>query len=548
MMKKAPKKMMTEKAKNMTFKTIFHALILGTLSSIFITSPLSAEKTLDEKINSLSENEKPKEAKKVTLKSIEQVVKLAVENSAKIRSARYELMRSDSEYLKSQSQYSWRVLGNLDAQKQKLPFNQANIFSGTKTSTDTISAGIDKRFETGTYVKLEASTMRFDSNAFENASTTPAAFSALAIGPLYTGKLTATLSQDLLKNAFGYLERDNQKILKYQSEIKKQELSYQVSSMVVNTMIEYWQYLIADASLQTYERLLKNTNDIRNLTRRKMGLGLAESFEINQWNAMVSQAQSQVEQSKLERDKARKALMRTLNITEDSEISKLSDLEDKLPSGLNYETDRDYAFEHRADWKSIQIQKEMSDMGLSMAKNNALPVLRATASYSSQGQNLESPQKNFTDSNRGIPSTKYPTVVGKLEFMYPLSDPGVKAGVRDAYIQKKQVSIMELDKKREIEDDIQTRLDALSTSHKVLLNSVETRKSTEAYYYGLYSSFRRGRFTAVTVKNALDSLVQNELGETQAKINFNIELLRYELAKNSIFEKFGIDINKLIEE
>lgn len=60
--------------------------------------------------------------------------------------------------------------------------------------------------------------------------------------------------------------------------------------------------------------------------------------------------------------------------------------------------------------------------------------------------------------------------------------------------------------------------------------------------------FRQGRYTAVNVKNALDSLANTELAVTQAKINFNINLVRYELAKNSLFEKYGLDLYSILEE
>ena len=72
------------------------------------------------------------------------------------------------------------------------------------------------------------------------------------------------------------------------------------------------------------------------------------------------------------------------------------------------------------------------------------------------------------------------------------------------------------------------------------------RKEAESYYNGLLASFRKGRFTAVAVKNALDTLVQYQLQEMQAKINFNINLMRYELAKNSLFKKFDVDLDKLL--
>ncbi len=509
----------------------------------FFFTIIFAEDTINEQLEKLEEGAPvQKEPQKVVITDIFQAIKLVYENNYKIQNAKYELMKADSNYLKTQSKYSWRVLGNVDSQKSKLPFNQQNIFSGTKIHNDMISAGVDKMFETGTYFKLEGSTTRFDSNAFEDASQTPAGFGALGIKPLYTGKLTATLSQDLLKNAFGIQEKNLQTTLRYQAEAARQEIAYNISALVVDTMVSYMLFLISENSVKTYERLSVNTKNIRDLTQRKTGLGLSENFEINQWNALLSQANNQLEQAKLQREENRKKLFRTLNITEDSDISNIKGFEEELPS-MNYESDVQYAFQHRSDWKSIMIQKEIAELSMQSAKNNALPSLKVTGSYGAQSQNLESPQKNFLDSNKGIPSFKYTAAFGQINLAYPISDPGVRAGLRDSYIQSRQISLVEVDKKREIEDDIQNRIEAVTTSYKILKSSIETRKSSERFYYGLLSSFKRGRFTAVAVKNALDSLVQSELGEIQAKINYNIELLRYDLAKNAILEKFQINLN-----
>lgn len=83
---------------------------------------------------------------------------------------------------------------------------------------------------TGTYFKIDASSQRFDSNAFEDpVQNASSGFSALALRPLYTGAITLTLSQDILKNSFGLKDQNIDKMLKHQSEINKLDLSYKLS-------------------------------------------------------------------------------------------------------------------------------------------------------------------------------------------------------------------------------------------------------------------------------------------------------------------------------
>ena len=214
--------------------------------------------------------------------NLKDAVKYTIENNREVLRARLELVKADSDLLKFEGKYSYRAFAEVDTQQNKFPYNQNNLFTGTKTSTTTYNAGIDRLFTTGTYFKLDAKSTRFDSNAFEDQTKTPAGFGALGLPPLYTDSLQVTIAQDLWKNSFGAKERNTEKMLENQSLILKDQLEEQVAQKVVNALVDYWNFSVKDSSYQTFEQLLKNTKTIRDLTIRKQGLGLSESFEVNQ--------------------------------------------------------------------------------------------------------------------------------------------------------------------------------------------------------------------------------------------------------------------------
>jgi hypothetical protein len=66
------------------------------------------------------------------------------------------------------------------------------------------------------------------------------------------------------------------------------------------------------------------------------------------------------------------------------------------------------------------------------------------------------------------------------------------------------------------------------------------------YYDRLLSNLRRGRFTAAVVKNGLDAMVATRQRELEALVAYNIALLQFDIAKNELFEKYKIDVNKYI--
>lgn len=480
--------------------------------------------------------------------SLKEAVRYAIENNREVLQARLELAKADTNLMKFEAKYSWRAISRAEIDQKKFPFNQNNIFTGTRTQTNTYSAGIEKLFTTGTYFKLEARSQRFDSNAFENPNQTPAGFTALGLPPLYTDSLSVTIAQDLLKNAFGANERNMEKILENQTEIMREQMEDQVASKVVSTLVDYWNYSVKESGFQTFEQLLKNTKNVRDLTIRKQGLGLSESFEVNQWNALLSQVEGQMAQASAEKEEARRKLIRSLNLPEDTIFQKTSPLSETLPDQLDYQSDIDYAYKHRADFRALQRKKENADLAMKMAKNEALPSLKVAGTYGYQAQNTISPQNNYSDNRNGVFSYQYPVMQGSVDLSYPIMDKGVKVGLRDAEIQKRQVSLEEADLVKAVSDDVKTRIDILKASYRVMENAKKTEEESRKYYNGVLRSFQQGRFNALAVKNALDTLVQDQLSLVRAKVDYNINLHRYYVAKNALFEEYGVDRAKLLPE
>ena len=483
---------------------------------------------------------------KETNLKLDEAINRALENNPNILRKKLDLAKADTNQQKNQGKYAWRAVADASIDQQKLPFNQNNIFSGTKQQTNTYNAGIEKLFSTGTYFKVNVNTKRFDSNAFEDQFRTPSGFGALGIGPLYTSSVSVTIAQDLLKNAFGYKERKTEQILENNTLILQDQLEQELSQLIVESLVDYWDYSVKDNSVETYEQLLENTKNIRNLTIRKRSLGLSEGFEVNQWNALYAQAESQLQKAVVDRDEAQRKLIRTLALNENTKFNDITPLAETLPSKLNYDSDLAYAYKHRADFRNMARKKENSELALKIANSDALPTLKVSGSIGYQGQNLVSSKENFSDKGNGISSYKYPIRQGSVDFSYPLNDKGVEAGIRDAEIQKRQALLEESDLVKAVADDIKTRIDLLKSSYKIYENAKVTEGESKKYYNGVVRSFQQGRFNAVAVKNALDSLVQDQLSLIRAKVDYNINLHRYYVAKNSLFDEYKIDKEKLV--
>ncbi|EMO39380.1 outer membrane efflux protein [Leptospira noguchii serovar Autumnalis str. ZUN142] len=530
--------------------TLEKLLVFGTILFTMIQPTWSEDILPEETI--LEENKKSSvenlgDSKKILRLTLRDAVNHVLEKNITIQNAKMEYVKADGSELKNESQFTWNVVGGITVFRTTLPANRNNIFAGTKQSQDRLSVGIEKNFRTGTYAKLEASTTRFDTSAFENQGTTPSNLASLAIPPLYTGALTITLSQEILKYSFGKTQKEKEAILRQNTVIKREELIFILSQLVAQTLIQYWSLNIYDSNVKTLQDLESNTRNIRDLTVRKRNLGLSEGFEVNLWNSILSQTAGNLEKAKVSRKEAERNLIRILNADPSSKIEGVTDLQENVPSDFNVEKDYLYALDHRTDLKNLRKQREIAELNLKIKEAEDMPSLKLSGAYSTRGQNIVSPQQNLTDGNRGIASFKYPEAYAAFQFSYPLWDKGIKADIRNAKLDVQNLEKKEAELKLSIKEELENRYAAIVADKDIFEGAKKRKEEANKFYKGLSERFRQGRFTAVAVKNALDNVIQSELQVTQAKIQLNIDILRYELAKNHIFERFGVNVNDIID-
>ncbi len=474
--------------------------------------------------------------------SMEQIVKMVLENNNLVRIQQLEILKSDTDLMKDESKYAPKIGGSYEGYEKRDKPQSSTLFSGDKVFQDKYTAYANKLFSTGTYFEVQGTDTRFDSNAGESASVQGTLLSKLAQPSLHTGALTFTLRQELLKNSFGYSQRKLNDIYRNKAVIQREELTQQLSQLVVKTMIDYWSMAIAEDNVRTIELLLTNTRNIRDITIGKANLGLAEAFEINQWNALTAQAESQLAGALLERNSKRRELLRTLNLDPTLELSGAADLENKLPVDLNEGADIAYAKANRPDIKNIRLQMENANLSFDIAENAGLPSMSIGGQYTSRDQG----RRTLSAFNE-VPHGTYPESSIQFKMEMPLWDEGVKVDQRNAKLAQKQLAIQARQLDRQVEDEIRDGLERIRTSYDAVRKAESGVEQMTYFYSGLLVRYRQGRFTAVAVKNALDSLVQARFALTQAKINFNISLVRYELARNTVWKKYNVNIDEVLD-
>lgn len=495
----------------------------------------SQEISQDKIINKLKENQPL---------SLQEVVQLVVQNNNTIKLQKLELIKSDTDLKKEDSKYAPTIdfkFQSYEKIDKQLP---QTIFQGTKINQDTYSVGIQKLFESGTFFRIEGSDTRFDSNSGENAlALTNPILQQLKQPPLHTGTIKILFQQDLLKNAFGYSQKRLNEIARKKSLIQKEQIELQLSGLIVKAILDYWNLAISELEVKSAKGLLNNVNLIRNITYQKFQFGLAEAFELNQWNAVYSQTEIALNLAELNKETQKKELLRSLDLDSSVEISGSSELQKELPKDINLQEDIEYALKTRQDYKAIEHSYEIARLSKELASNNLLPSMKIGGQYSTRDFGRYS--GSAWDK---VYNGKYPEKAIEFSIQYPLWDEGAKVDERNAQIALQQLEIQKKELQRKIKDEIELGYKQIQTAYDSLKKAENAYNQTYNFYTGIINGYRLGRFNTTIVKNALDALIQAEKGYNQSLINYNIVLVRYDLLRNKIFEKFKIDLNKILNQ
>jgi outer membrane protein TolC len=394
-------------------------------------------------------------------------------------------------------------------------------------------AGVQRRFSTGT--TLSAGVTGIHQN-------TP----SMAVGPgtsvggdFYQTGVRVELTQDLLKNSFGVSERLTEQTIANAQRMNKQLLKMKLSGLVVDAVVGYWNVVIAEELLQTSEASLKSTMEIRNLIVQKLPLGLAESEDVQDWNGKVLQSRNGNEQAKKLLFDSKLTVARVLNLEQGTEFEFITRFKTEAPD-ITYEQALKDAFDNRIDWNNQKLLVQNAELEYRIASNTLLPSLKLKAAAGSQDYDRAAYASTLDNINREYS-------VG-LEFMYPLGDSGGTARMQQARLayMKAQVDTEALE--LQIRDEIKIIVNHCEVSYKIYQQTKAAREYAQNYYFQVLNKFRRGRYSAIQLKMALDGYTQARYAELQSLIGYNITLLRREFSRNVIFENMGVDIDTILKQ
>lgn len=463
--------------------------------------------------------------------TLAEIIEAAIELNPDIYITRYDAAMSDTNRMRFNAKYSPFLNAETGVSSTTYP---EFLYPDYGKQNDKVNASVSiaKNFSTGTTVAagLNHSKTKLDTGlGAEYDINNPVIF--------------ASIEQELLKNAFGYSERKQAKILDNVTQMQRDAYIYSISLVTLGVVVDYWRVVIAQNRLDNSRLMLAETKKVRRIVAEKVNIGLSEKFEINYWNSLVASSNASIRKAEQDYRNAMRQLLRDINMDKKITMQEKVILSDKLQE-INQEESLKRAFGKRADYLNAVRALENAKLTLQINENDALPSLKGSVSVSSMDYNTDS----TVDAYSNTKEMKYPSYEAKISMTYPLDDTNQKADERNSAWIVEQ-SKLNLDKtKRYVRDDVTTKIENIGTNHQLYTEAKEARKQAELYYRSMVSNLKMGRFAASSVRDALDALVSCKEMELQLLVAYNASLIEFEVSKNELFETYGIDINKYIPE
>ncbi len=524
-------------------------------ASPFAAMSQPAKKKADKKLDNKTAKKEIKKDKKnpvgvqrkLTLNK-EVVIKYLINNNYDVKKALLDYQSANSGQRQYEAKYDWNLFGSGGYSYSSTPSVASQQIYGKGTNNINYGVGIQKMFSTGTTLSANFSGLYQNKNWGNlSPSTNPLLASISPSGDVHQTGISVDVQQELLKNFMGINDRMTVKKLKNVTIMNKQMIKLQLAQLLTNGLIAYWQVAVAEKGLATAKQTLRSTTNIRALIGRKLGLGLAEREDISDWNGKLMQGRNMLLLQEKALLDAKLAVKRTLNIDSKTKIILGDTFYIKAPKVTLDQAMKD-AFNNRVDWKNQKLALKNAYFDYKMAFQENLPSLKLKLGVGLKGYRTAPDNTahtfvdwfNFDGGNQDYKVS--------LELSYPLGNTTAEVKIKDARIaiakQKIQVKML----RDTIRDDVISTVKQCEVTFKVYEQTKLARIYAQNYYFQVYKKFRRGRYSATQLKLAQDAWVQSQQSELQSLVNYNMALIKRDLSRYTIFESFGIDLDKLLKK
>jgi outer membrane protein len=381
--------------------------------------------------------------------SRDDAVRMAAENNPNLAVVRYEPAVNDARVAAARGAFLPTLSSSLLRNSDSTP--ATNLFSGEgSVSTDFWSAGAGL----GQQLPWGGATYDILFNSVRTTTTNP----ITSFTPSLASTLQAIITQPLLRNFKTDPFRAELEIARRNRDIADVQVREEIASVSADAQVAYWLLVSARAGVSVQQRSLDLALELERTNRARVDVGQSPPLDLVAASAEVALRRENLIVARTQALQA-EDLLRTL-VLEPKRADYWSvriEPADKVPTVMppgDVDAAVRRALAERTDIVQARKQIENSDTTVALARNQALPDLRAQATYLTTGQGGSRLLRTggFPGTIVGIDATSFGSVLGQvlssdfptwsvgLTLTYPVGRSIEEANVARAQLERDQAA------------------------------------------------------------------------------------------------------------
>lgn len=456
--------------------------------------------------------------------TLDQAIQIALDHNLNLQSAKLNPLIQDYSLVSARAAFRPSITGSFSNNHSSNPVTSS--LDGAKTTVTNIS----QSYRTGLSERLPWYGGQL-SLSFNNGRSSTNNVNSIR-NPTFSSSFSANYSQPLLAG----FKIDNQRSALQTQTIQRQITDIQLQTTIENTKASvrtaYWNLRQAIERIQIQQMSLNLSQRQLDDDKVKVEIGTMAPIQTTTAEVQVAQNQQAVLNARIQWQTAELALKQLLVSGPDDPLYRQTIDPTDQPTFAQVQVDIPKAVQtamaNRTDIVQQRKSLEVTDINLSVTKNNTLPSLSLSTSYQLSGTGGPTASRNgnpavpggYLDALGQIGNLAAPTWTLGFNFSYPIGMASAKAAFARAQLQEQQakqnLKVTELT----IATDVTNAGLAVQNTYLQLQAAQTAREAAERNADAEQTRFDVGMSNPYNVATALNNLTSARLSELNATIAY----------------------------
>ncbi len=453
-------------------------------------------------------NDKNAKTTETTLSlTLHSAILMALENNASFQLDRLSPKISAASEEMQEAVFDPEISVSLSGQRENITPDGSDQQSSTSPDSDSATAEVQVKeyLPTGTTIEVD---VQGDILNKENSTTSKNK----------TGDIGITVTQSLLKNRGLDANLALLRSARLETKISIHELQGVAEALITQVEESYWNYILAERSMDIYEKSLNIANNQVIEVKERIRVGKIPGTELASAQAEAASRLEQLIDAQCTLSIQRINLIRLLSshkkvINWDSRLDLLDTPETDIDQLATIEEHVNTALKKRADIRQARLKAEQGDLELVSTRNGLLPKLDIFVSLGGSRYANSFSYKSDED-GKGV------SYGMGIQFEFPFGTRNAKAKHRQQLLSKKQTMFALTNMEQLIQVDVRSAIIDVNRTFEGIKATKATLILREKILGIEMEKFRIGKSTTFLVAQARRDMITSQIGEIEAIIDY----------------------------